>query len=73
MARKYFTLLEFSEEANAWYPQFGDYDCNVVKQEKRDMAYSANRMLKHYRIISSGSSGKAIAAAVEAFNVGWES
>ena len=72
MAKRYFTLLEYDNDRNAWYPQFGDYICNVVKQEMIDMAHSNMRPRRYYRIISSGSSGKSVMAAVEAFNINWK-
>lgn len=36
MARKYHILVTRDDATSPWYPQFGDYDKDVVKQEVID-------------------------------------
>jgi hypothetical protein len=40
--RTYYTLLERRPGEKAWAPQFGDFDKEVVEQERRDMRESGS-------------------------------
>lgn len=67
----YFTLAERQPDG-AWAPQFGDYDKDVVAQERADMLYSgAGRIrAKDLRIVRSGAWQADINAAIAKLNGG---
>lgn len=50
--RTYYTLeVKYPEDNDHWYPEFGDYDHEVVKQEREDMLQSGD--IKAARITKS--------------------
>ena len=67
----YFTLAERQPDG-AWTPQFGDYDKDVVAQERADRLYSgAGRIrAKDLRIVRSADSWASIDAAIAKLNEG---
>lgn len=71
MSKAYYTLAERQPDG-AWAPQFGDYDKDVVVQERRDMLYSGAGRLrgKDLRIVRSGDSWAEIDAAIAKLNGG---
>lgn len=67
MARKYYSLIQRID--GRWYPQFGDYDREVVAQERQDMrdGFEAPRA-KDLKIICTGPKQADIEAAVAKLN-----
>lgn len=61
MARKYHTLAVF--EDGQWAPQFGDWDKDVVKQERED-SYDGQRTC----IVTTDGSQAAIDATIAEMN-----
>jgi len=49
MARKYHTIIT-QEDDGVWSPQFGDYDLEVVRQERLDMLDSVSMDYKAKRV-----------------------
>ena len=72
MARKYHTIVQFNIEAKTWQPQFGDYDRQVVVDERDDMlcGYNCGVMLrkKDLKIITTGPDQADIDAAIAKLN-----
>lgn len=67
--RKYFTLVCYDVDMSRWYPDFGDYEKDVVSQELQDRADSSDGPLKKYmRVITTGSRQAEIDRAVEQMN-----
>ena len=67
--RKYFTLVCYDIHLARWYPDFGDYEKDVVVQELQDRADSSDGPLKkHMRVITTGSRQAEIDRAVEQMN-----
>ena len=70
--KKYFTLVQFNAIAKTWQPQFGDYDKQVVVDERDDMlcGYNCGVSLrkKDFKIIATTPEQKDIDAAVAALN-----
>lgn len=71
MSKAYYTLAERQPDGT-WAPAFGDYDKDVVAQERADMLHgSAGRIrAKDLRIVRSGDSQAAIDAAIAKLNGG---
>lgn len=71
MSKAYYTLAERQPDGT-WAPQFGDYDKDVVVQERRDMLYSGAGRLrgKDLRIVRSGAWQADINAAIAKLNGG---
>lgn len=71
MGKPYFTLAERTPDG-PWGPQFGDYDKEVVEDERRDMLYSGAGRLrgKDLRIVRSGDTQAEIDAAIAKLNGG---
>ena len=72
MARKYFTLLEKNYDG-AFTIQFGDYDREVVEQERNDIWDSMierfwGSKAKTFKIIQTGPGQKEIDEAVRKLN-----
>jgi hypothetical protein len=67
-SRKYYTLLT-REDGSMWTIHFGDYDREVVEQERQDMleGYHSPKTL---RIITTGHLQRDINAAVDRLNAG---
>lgn len=66
MARQYWTLVEW--QGKKWAPQFGDYDREVVVQERRDWIDAGAARPKHLLIIRSLDDKASVDAAVERLN-----
>ena len=67
--RRYYTLCERTP-GQLFSPQFGDYNKQVVLQERRDMKDSGSFIKgTTFEIIETNGSQKAIMEAVEALNV----
>jgi hypothetical protein len=65
--RKYFTLLQWQD--NRWAIHFGDYDREVVEQERDDLKDSTEGALKaHFKIITTGVRQAEIDAMVAKLN-----
>lgn len=62
----YYTLA--SREGNAWFPQFGDYERDVVYQERQDQIESGEYRARDLRVVKSGDGQEEIAAAVSSLN-----
>jgi hypothetical protein len=65
--RKYYTLCERMGETARWYPAFGDYDLQTVKDELRDMRDSGIRA-KNLKILTSDESQDSINSEIRKLN-----
>lgn len=59
---KYYTLLHRDSDDEPWYPEFGDYDCQTVHEEKESY------LDKWQKVIVSGDKQSEIDAAVNELN-----
>lgn len=62
----YFSLAV--REGDAFFPDFGDYDREVVEQERRDRIESGEGKPRDFRVIRSGDRQAQINAAFRALN-----
>lgn len=72
MAKKYYTLVQFNLDTKTWQPQFGDYDRQVVEDEREDVlcGYNCGVMIrkKDLKIITTSPEQKDIDAAIAKLN-----
>ena len=67
--RKYYTLCVYEPDHDKWFNHFGDYELDVVADEKQDLNYGWDGILmKHMRIISTPDDQTAIDAALDKLN-----
>lgn len=67
MTKRYFTLVV--REAGVWAPQFGDYDREVVEEEREVSLYSDSTLRRaDCKIITSGDRQADIDAAIAKLN-----
>lgn len=66
--KTYYSLAVQWEKGDRFTPEFGDYDFEVVSDEREDMIYSYNLKAKQVRIIKTQDSQLAIEQAISKLN-----
>lgn len=66
--KTYYSLAVQWEKGDRFTPEFGDYDFEVVNDEREDMIYSYNLKGKQVRIIKTQDSQSAIEQAIAKLN-----
>lgn len=67
MSKRYHTLLVREDVVRRWQFHFGDYDRNVVVQERDDIT-EHDYLKKNTKIITTGDDQKDIDAAINKLN-----
>ena len=66
---KYYTLCVYEQDHDKWFIHFGDYELDVVADEKQDMNYGWDGIpMKHMRIIKTSDQQTDIDAALDKLN-----
>jgi hypothetical protein len=66
--RTYYTLAVQWEKGDRYSPEFGDYDLEVVNDEREDIAYSYDLKSKQIKVIKTDGSQSSIDQAIAKLN-----
>ena len=66
---KYYTLCVYEPQHDKWFIHFGDYELDVVADEKQDLNYGWDGIpMKHMQIVKTSDQQSDIDAALDKLN-----
>ena len=67
--KTYYTLCVYEPQHDKWFIHFGDYELDVVADEKQEMNYGWDGIpMKHMRIVKTSDQQADIDAALDKLN-----